>query len=155
MSSNWLAQLAPGHPPEPAGWWPPAPGWWGLLVLSVLLATAIAWWRLRDPHRSRRRAALREIRLIRAHPTGEAAAAIEDLLRRFAVTVFGVASVGKLSGEAWLRFIGSQGGEPLAGEHGRSLLAAAFGNAPVSESERWLAGAEMFVRRAARRRRAP
>jgi len=155
MTPNWLAQLAPAHAPPPPGWWPPAPGWW-LLAVLLLAAAAAAVWRWRDPYRRSRRAALRELRAIR---TGESdvvssARAIESLLRRFAVAVFGTAQVARLTGDAWLAFVAAQGGGALAGESGRSLLATAFGGGVSDDREHWIAGADAFVRRARRETRA-
>lgn len=149
MTATWTAQLAPAHAPAPPGWWPPAPGWWLLAaLLLVSLAVAVRWWR--DPYRRSRRAALRELRAIRAQDgdISASARAIESLLRRFAIAVFGGARVARLTGDAWLRFVAAEGGAPLGGEAGRSLLAAAFGNVASNDRECWIAAADAFVRRA-------
>lgn len=149
MTPAWTAQLAPAHAPPPPGWWPPAPGWW--IVAALLLvsaAVAVRWWR--DPYRRSRRAALRELRFIRADQSDviASARAIESLLRRFAIAVFGGARVARLTGDAWLAFVVAQGGTPLAGEAGRSLLTTAFGGRGGDERECWISGADAFVRRA-------
>jgi hypothetical protein len=154
MTPNWIAQLAPAHAPPPPGWWPLAPGWW---ILSGLLLAAVAagiwWWR--DPYWRSRRAALRELRSIRADDADVIAnaQAIESLLRRFAIAVFGSARVARLTGEAWLAFVVAEGGAPLAGETGRSLLAAAFGGVASDDRERWIKAADAFVRAGRRRSR--
>ena len=155
MTPNWLSQLAPAHAPPPPGWWPPAPGWWVLAALLLAAAVGALWW-WRDPYRRSRRAALRELRAIRAAESDVAASAraIESLLRRFAVAVFGAARVARLTGDAWLAFVAAQGGTVLAGEAGRSLLAAAFGGGASGDRECWIAGADAFVRRARRETRA-
>jgi hypothetical protein len=149
MTPSWLSQLAPAHAPPPPGWWPPAPGWWLLAALPLAaIALAILWWR--DPYRRSRRAALRELRAIRAADADIAASAraIESLLRRFAIAVFGRPRVARLTGDAWLQFVASQGGAPLAGEAGRSLLASAFGGGASNDRDCWIAGADAFVRHA-------
>lgn len=152
MTPDWISQLAPARAPAPPGWWPPAPGWW---LLAALLLAAIGgglwWWR--DPYRRRRRAALRELRAIRAADTDLAtsARAIESLLRRFAIAVFGNAQVARLTGEAWLAFVARRGGERLAGDAGRSLLVTAFGGRASGDRESWLVAADAFVRRARRK----
>jgi hypothetical protein len=149
MNSDWLKQLAPGHAPSPPGWWPPAPGWWGVALVCVLLTAALVWW-ARDPRRALRRTALRQLQMIRISD-GDGAAiarAIQNLLRRYALMVFGHDRVAKLTGESWLSFVISHGGEPLAGSAGRSMLATAFGNHADDDREQWLAGAEGFIRRA-------
>ena len=155
MTPNWLSQLAPGHAPPPPGWWPPAPGWW-LLAALLLAATAGATWWWRDPYLRSQRAALRELRAIRAAQSDvvTSARAIESLLRRFALAVFGSAEVARLTGDAWLTFVAARGGHALAGEAGRSLLATAFGGRGGDERECWIAAADAFVRRARREARA-
>lgn len=151
MTPAWLSQLAPAHAPPPPGWWPPAPGWWLLAVLLLGGASAALWWS-RDPYRRSRRAALRELRAIRADDSDlvASARAIESLLRRFALAVFGSARVARLTGDAWLAFVAAQGGTALAGEAGRSLLATAFGGCASNDRESWIAGADAFVRAARR-----
>lgn len=152
MSAHWLQGLAPAHAPPAPGWWPPAPGWWAAAALCALVAAAlvcaIRWWR--QPRRRFRRAALRELRRIRASGTdGPAAArAIENLLRRYAVAVYGRERVARLTGRAWLAFASAAGASRLGGEPGRSLLSAAFGEREAVDRDGWLAAADEFIRRA-------
>lgn len=149
MTPTWISQLAPAHEPPPPGWWPPAPGWWLLAVLLLTTVAAAVWW-WRDPYRRSRRAALRELRAIRVEESDVVASAraIESLLRRFAIAVFGGARVARLTGDAWLEFVVTEGGAQLAGDAGRSLLAAAFGGVVSGDRECWIAAADAFVRRA-------
>jgi hypothetical protein len=154
MSASWLSQLAPAHAPSAAGWWPPALGWWGSAVLFALLIYAVVaatkWWR--HPRRRFRRAALRELRLIResAIEDSDAARAIENLLRRYAIALYGREAVARLTGGAWLEFARAAGAERLSGDAGRSLLAAAFGGGGPADREDWLTAAVEFIRRSAR-----
>ncbi len=37
MQSDPLAQLRDIHQPEALGWWPLAPGWWAIIVLTIVL----------------------------------------------------------------------------------------------------------------------
>lgn len=154
MNSNWLTQLAPAHAPTPPGWWPPAPGWWGIALLCILLTVTLAWW-VWDPRRALRRKALRQLHLIQASDADGAAVAraVQNLLRRYALEVFGHEQVAKLTGDSWLRFVTAHGADTLAGSAGRSLLTTAYGNRLDDEREQWFAGAESFIRRAVRRRR--
>lgn len=149
MSSSWLSQLAADHAPPPAGWWPPAPGWWiaaALVLLALFLCTR--W--LRDRRRLLRRSALRELQLIRSSEADDPAVAraIQRLLRRYALAVFGSARVAKLTGEPWLAFLAAEGGAALAGTAGSSLLVAAFGNHTHDDRNEWLRAAESFIRKA-------
>ncbi len=150
MSADWLQQLAPDRIPAAVSWWPPAPGWWVATLLAIVVGASLAaawkWWRA--PHRQYRRAALRELRLIRSSgAAGTAAArAIENLLRRYAVALYGRDRVARLAGGAWLEFASAAGGARLAGETGRSLLAAAFGEHSDADAAPWLAAASEFIR---------
>ncbi len=158
-NTDWLAQLAPEHPPATPGWWPPAPGWWALAVLLVGVAVAAIWW-WRQPERRLRRAGLRELRRLRARDADPEAAArgVQRLLRRYALAAFGADQVARLSGEAWLQFVAAHGAPALGGPLGRSLLAASFSgrhtSAQLAEREAWYAAAELFLRQA-RRKAAP
>lgn len=158
MNSDWLTQLAPEHAPPAPGWWPPAPGWWAVAALVIALAVLFVcwhrWWR--DPHARVRRTALRELNHLRRsdEDAPDVARAIESLMRRFAVAVFGKSRVARLAGNGWLSFVSGEAGETSVSTAGQSLLAAAFGNSPHDERHKWLAIAEAFVRRAARGRRA-
>jgi len=152
MTPNWLTALAPAHAPPPPPVWPAAPGWWVLATLLAALAAGGLWW-WRAPRLRRRRGALRELRRIRAAAADPqtSARAIENLLRRYAMAVFGADRVARLAGEAWLAFLGAEGAAALAGESGRALLGAAFGDHPLDQRTQWLAAADAFVRRAGRK----
>ena len=151
MNADWLSQLAPDRAPPPPGWWPPAPGWWALLGLIVALAiVTVLWWR--HPRRRLRRAALVELRRIRAHEADviRAARAIQNLLRRYALARYGADRVARLHGDAWLRFLANGGAEGLRGAPGQSLLRANFAGRldpeRLDDREIWFAAAERFVR---------
>ncbi len=77
-----------------------------------------------------------------------AARAIENLLRRYALALYGREVVARLTGEAWLEFASAAGAERLSGEAGRTLLAAAFGDSGQADREDWLTAAAEFIRRA-------
>lgn len=150
MNANWLDQLAPERAPAPPGWWPPAPGWWVLTALLIGVAIgAWTWWR--SPRRRLRRATLRELRKLRAADvtTGETAQAVQNLLRRYALAIFGQETVARLNGAAWLEFLAQHGAPNFGGGIGRSLLAACYGGgAAGADRAGWFAAAETFVRRA-------
>ena len=150
MNPDWLTQLAPAHAPAAPGWWPPAPGWWVLgVILAALVVLAVRT--LRDPRRALRKAALRQLQVIRASDADGAAVAraTQNLIRRYALAVFGHSRVARLTGDAWLQFVADAGGDALAGAPGRSMLAAAFGNVASSDDRaQWTAGAEGFIKRA-------
>jgi hypothetical protein len=119
----------------------------GLILL--LLGAGVARWKYSAFERGRRirRAALAELARIRSLDAGSQPRAIQHLMRRYALSVYGARAVANLSGEAWLHFIEAHGGAAFAGNSGQDFLAAAFGNgAPAAPSE-WLLAAEAFIRR--------
>jgi len=150
VNSDLLAQLAPAHAPAPPGLWPPAPGWWGLAVLLLAAAAALALW-LRHPARRLRLAALRELEQLEQGGADDAVLArgLEHLLRRYAVARFGREPVARLSGEPWIAFVAAHGGAALSGEPGRDLLRAAYGGqggaSPTPNRTAWLSGTRGFL----------
>lgn len=147
LNPEWLKQLAPAHAPQPPGWWPLAPGWWVLMAISLLLAAGLIYWHRRSSRRLRR-AALRELRQLETHACDDLqlAGGLQDLLRRYAVAVYGRETVAKLSGEDWLAFVVAHGGAELAGEAGQGLLRAAYGSRLLNNRTPWLDGARGFLR---------
>ena len=145
MNNTLLEQLAPDRAPPPLGWWPLAPGWWGLLVL-LLLGLAMAAW-------------LRELAQLQT-VSGQAgiddahiAREVQLLLRRYAIARYGRDAVAALSGDTWLTFVVRHGGSDWAGDSGQALLRCAYGghaaapNRPASPADRarWLNGARAFI----------
>ncbi len=159
MNPSLLTQLAPDHAPPPLGWWPLAPGWWGLMALLLLAALALVWLhRRRQAPSSRRwqRTALRELAVLQTQPgldDAQLAQGLQLLLRRYAVARYGHEAVAALSGEAWIAFVVRRGGQAWAGDSGLALLRCAYGR-PGTETaasrsahrKRWLQGARGFLR---------
>ena len=99
------------HLPEAIGWWPPASGWWFLIVLvsaglGYLLYQAFAKWR----RNAARRIALRELaRIQHEYKDGvdEISLAIElsELLRRTMLAYAPRHEVAGLTGANWLQWL--------------------------------------------------
>ena len=145
---DWLAQLAPPHAPPPVGWWPLAPGWWGLMLI-VLAALVGFWFWYRRPAQRLRRSGMRELAKIESTTVGDAdlARALEHLVRRYAVVRYGREAVANLSGSRWLAFAIARGATPWQGATGESLLQAAYGGTPQqTDRARWIAGARAFLK---------
>lgn len=93
------------HLPAEPSWWPPAPGWWLLVVLMLLALAGLAWvWRRRRRMRQRQGRILGELdSLVRRHrEDGDRAAllgGLHQLLRRVAREQD--AAVVHLRGAAW------------------------------------------------------
>jgi len=163
MTASLLEQLAPDHAPPPLGWWPLAPGWWGLMGLLLLALVLVMWWRKRRQRPSVKRwqrAALRELAQLQS-ASGQAASddarvarGVQQLLRRYAIARYGRETVATLSGDTWIAFVVSHGGSDWAGDSGHALLRCAYGGAGANQDlpaapaqrERWLNGARAFVK---------
>ncbi|MGH8215707.1 MAG: DUF4381 domain-containing protein [Rhodanobacteraceae bacterium] len=91
-----------------AAWWPPAPGWWIVAALVLLMIGFGAWLLWRRGRQRMRRAALREIDgLATAYENDRDDTQLADgasrLLRRAARAVD--AGAASLSGDAWRAFL--------------------------------------------------
>jgi len=102
---------------EPAAisWWPPATGFWILLVLLLVWMTAIVlrlWIRYRrNAYRREALALLKQIEpgLQSAQTRGSALAEVATLLKRTALSAYPRGEVAELSGGEWLAFLDRSG----------------------------------------------
>ena len=99
------------HLPDSVGWWPLAPGWWGVIVL---VAIGLIWLARRYlDHRRRgaaRRFALKRLDVLSSTyaQDGDAVAlgsAVSELLRRTMLAYAPRADVAGLTGEDWLEWL--------------------------------------------------
>jgi hypothetical protein len=109
------------HLPEPIGWWPPAPGWWGLLVLLILAALGwVLWNRRRQRGPTPLQAALAELTRLEADaalPMRDKLQGLSILMRRVAMSLYPREEVAGLAGEDWRRWLAEKSGDAsLAGE---------------------------------------
>lgn len=127
-----LSQLADIHLPEPLGFWPPAPGWWVLLILLCAVVylvskRLIAAWRLRRSCSF----AIRELdkclshyqQAMRSVPAEQADAVklnfvneLNAVLRRVALKHFPDEQLASLSGPLWIAALRSHGDASLLDE---------------------------------------
>lgn len=145
--NNWLSQLAPAHAPPPADWWPPAPGWWALAIILILIIATLSY-RYRRPAARVRRAALAELKLLERASIDdtELARRLAHLLRRYAVAQFGRDKVASLAGNHWIAFIIEHGAKAWTADSGANLLRISYGGIGNAERARWLAGARSFFK---------
>lgn len=106
--SDSLAALRDIHLPAPVAFWPPAPGWWGLaaLVLMVVLAGIYLLRVRRRQRESWNRAAADElarleIAFAEQGDGAELAVGLSSLLRRAALVRYPEMEVAALHGDAW------------------------------------------------------
>lgn len=115
MPTDPLSQLRDIHPPQGAGFWPPAPGWWLLALVLILAALGLGLWLHRRWRRNRwRRSALQELdTLARARKADSAwFQHLNQLLKRAAAVCHPQQHPLALSGADWVDFLCRTGGEP-------------------------------------------
>ena len=109
-----LQELRDVHLPDPISWWPPAFGWWMLLLLVFIAVGLVIWvraYRLRTQPRRLALAQLQEVKQQFATHSDEqqTITRLSDLLRRVAIAVFPRSHVAGLSGKSWLQFLDRTG----------------------------------------------
>ncbi|RUM93638.1 MAG: DUF4381 domain-containing protein [Thiothrix sp.] len=136
-----LENLRPLHDPAPVSGWPPALGWWLLLVLFIVLVFALRYgWK----RKALRRVALAELTVLERNIPENLPAAINRLLKRYALKCFPAEDIAALSGEKWLEFLDSHGG--FSSEQGKVLLDSLYrfnsvkvdNKALIKEVKRWI-----------------
>ena len=93
-------------------WWPPAPGWWMVMVAIIAIGAWFGWLRLRARRRRDAVLCLFDDTVDRAGTPSQQVAAMSELLRRAARRKH--AHADTLQGEAWLRVLDD--GLPRLGE---------------------------------------
>ena len=110
-----LANLKDIHLPNPVDLWPPAPGWWLLVLFSVSMITALVYWLvIRWKKQAYQREALLALTAIETDfnhhgDTRQLVRDISGLLRRTCITRYGRRWASNITGEAWLSFLDEKG----------------------------------------------
>ena len=123
------------HLPEPVSWWPPAIGWWILLLLALVGLTLllVRAWRKYQAN-APRRYALRELQALEAEYLAQRdpvrlGKQVSQLLRRAMLAYAPRADVAGLTGDSWLAWLDE--GLPVPYFHtdgGKSLLQLPYRN---------------------------
>lgn len=139
-SAGSLANLHDILLPSPVPWWPPAPGWYVILALLIVLGGVLAlrWW-LRRRANAYRREAL-------ALADSVTPAELPELLKRVALSAWPRERVAALANKPWWDFFARSGGAAFPEEQGRALSRLSYD--PNAELD---ADGERALRSAARR----
>jgi hypothetical protein len=154
-SSEALAGLHDVVAPAPVSWAPQTVGW---AVLAAGLVVLLAWWGWRAWRRAQanryRKVALAEIDRAAARLQSDPAAAlgaVNEVLKRAALTAWPRTDVASLAGSDWLAFLDrTSGGHDFSDGPGRALadLVYAPGGVTPTEEERraFLAAVRRWIR---------
>lgn len=107
--------------PPAVPWWPPAPGWYVVVGIALVVAAVFAFraWR-RWRANAYRREALREL------ASAPDAAAIATLLRRTALAESPRPEIARLGGDAWLDWLSKRSPEPMSPAVREGLVAGVY-----------------------------
>ncbi|GJL62840.1 DUF4381 domain-containing protein [Candidatus Nitrospira salsa] len=113
-----LEQLRDLHIPDPVSFWPPALGWWVVLLLVLICVALGVWVKRYRQSTAPRRTALAELTdlQVQFHETQDTVklmAGLSELLRRYALVCFSRQNVAGLTGAAWLKFLNEHAKTPL------------------------------------------
>ncbi len=120
-----LNDLKPLHLPPEVGIWPPAPGWWLVILTAAAFSLAAGWTLVRCRRlRAYRRQALRVLeRCFRDARAREDSAALADYLQACSAVIRGAALrayprewVAPLTGERWQGFLRLTARDPAQAE---------------------------------------
>lgn len=146
-----LQELRDIRLPDAVSWWPPAPGWW-VVVLFATVLVVVGVLRARRYLRSPSRAATRELTRIRrdyrtTRDVHALAVALSIFLRRCVLAAFPRVEAAGLTGDAWLSFL-DRTGATVAFSHGpgRVLISAPYQTSTNMEAESLLATVEAWTR---------
>ncbi len=107
------------HLPAEVAWWPPAPGWWALLALTlVFLLLLFRFLYRRFSKNGARRFALRQVAAAQADYEKDRdlvrlATRLSELLRRTMLAYAPRSEVAGLAGERWLEWLDTGLDQPL------------------------------------------
>ncbi|MDX2426431.1 MAG: DUF4381 domain-containing protein [Cycloclasticus sp.] len=118
------------HLPEAVSWWPPAIGWWLLLILIPLSIWSLYWLYKRLTRRTAIKSAKRvlaEIKLNNQHDPLQQLQALSAWLRRVAMSQDSRQQTAALTGDKWLHYLDqSVEGSPFREGVGRVLADAHY-----------------------------
>jgi hypothetical protein len=101
------------HLPEPVSWWPPAPGWWLLLIAGVIIiAGLLVFSRIRNS-RALKRTVVAELSTVREryddnHDPVELVKSLSTLMRRASISFYPRSTAASLTGNDWLKYLDSR-----------------------------------------------
>ena len=129
MEIDPLSKLRDVIYPTDPGFWPPAIGWWIVLVLVILCLIGAVYLFRSIYLRLAESSFVKEVDALTQLQPREAIVELSILMRRIAITRFPRDSVAGLSGEDWLQFLDQSGNtDQFTTGPGRALVSAPYSN---------------------------
>jgi len=153
MNPDLLSQLRDIHGAAPVSWWPPAPGWWLLTFLVLLL---LAWlvrrMILRFRIRRRRKQMLAWVDHLNAHVDPERdphtyLATLNRIFKLVALRAFPERQCASLNGQAWTDFLLEKMHESPSAECLLVLASGPYDPSPVFDAEKLGGLTRAWIRR--------
>lgn len=139
------------HLPDAVSWWPPAIGWWVLLVLVPLLFVGLIWLYKFITRKTAIKTAKKQLSVIKKDSLTQDSKKLQqlsELVRRVAISISPRDDAASLTGDAWLHYLDQTvKGTPFTEGAGQYLADAHFrktfdttANIPqvISLCENWL-----------------
>ena len=125
------------HLPDPVSWWPPAPGWWLVLILAAVLIAAVALFRFVRKRRLLKRTVRGELARLRVqynddHDRVELLKSMSSLMRRASISFYPRSESASLTGDRWLQHLDRKA-QRKGFEHGDGRILA---SAPYLPAQR-------------------
>ena len=118
------------HLPDAITWWPPAIGWWGLLVAIPLLCFATIWLYKFITRRTALKTAKKQLLAIKkdkATQDSQKLQQLSELVRRVAISISPRSESASLTGQAWLTYLDQTvKGQPFTEGVGQYLASAHY-----------------------------
>jgi hypothetical protein len=126
------------HLPDAISWWPPAIGWWLLVLLIPTLLVFSYWLYIRLTRKTALKTAKKTLSAIKLNTELDNTQKLRELsilLRRVAVSLSPRTEVASLTGHSWLAFLDqSLSGAPFS-QGGQVLITAPYRNTAPSDQE--------------------
>ncbi len=127
------------HLPDAISWWPPAIGWWFLIVLIPTFLVFSYWLYKRLTRKTSLKTAKKALLAIKLNVELDNTQKLRELsilLRRVAVSLAPRAEVASLTGQSWLAYLDqSLTGAPFTEGGGQFLISAPYRNAAPSDQD--------------------
>jgi len=155
-----LSELRDVELPDPASVWPPAPGWWALmLLLGLAIWLLVRFLRARRRRLEYRKDALETLLAARARweADGDAlayASSADQLVRRVAIHLLGRESIARLTGAAFTERVNELSREALSEPVATLLRDTRYRSSAEFDLERVHREVEAWIRSLAEPRRA-